>query len=169
MSADRIFIGWLITCIFTVLTGCAAPGLQNTPSAKTGEFWRGRLAVRVTANTVSTPSQSFSAGFELSGTPQAGDLAFFTPIGTTAAQVHWTPSEARLQTPSETRSFVNLNTLLLALLGTDVPVTALFAWLNGRSVATDGWTADLTERNLGKISAHKLLAPQAELLILLEP
>lgn len=118
---------------------------------------------------MSTPIQALSAGFELSGAPDKGEMSFFTPIGTTAAQVHWNPDKARLQTPTETRYFTDLNALLLVLLGTEVPVTALFAWLNGQSAQADGWTADLKEKNKGRISAHKLTAPRAELLILLEP
>ncbi len=52
-----------------------------------------RLALRVD----STPPQAFSAGFDLRGGPQAGELHLNSPLGNTVASVHWSPQGAELR------------------------------------------------------------------------
>ena len=56
--------------------------------------------------------QSFSAAFELSGNAQAGALTLFTPLGTTAAALSWTPQASTLRSNTETRQFDSLGALM---------------------------------------------------------
>lgn len=163
-------IGQLIA-IF-LIAGCAfnqrATGLNNvnTPS------WHGRLATQVEANPGDPLSnrQSFSAAFELTGSPDAGELTFFTPMGSTAAAIRWTPHFATLEAPGDTRTYAGLGPLIQTLLGTDVPVIALFAWLDGHGMQADGWEVDLAQFAQGKIIAQRRTPlPQAQLRLILEP
>jgi outer membrane lipoprotein LolB len=113
--------------------------------------------------------QSFSAAFELLGDPDHGELQFFTPLGSTVADIHWAPGSALLQARGETRKFGDLAQLIGVVLGTDIPVTALFAWLAGQTQEADGWQVDLSQRTQGKILARRLSpGPQAELRVILE-
>lgn len=74
-----------------------------------------------------------------------------------------------LQARGESRKFSDLAQLIEEVLGTDVPVTALFAWLAGHRQEAHGWQVDLSQRTQGKILAHRLSpAPQAELRVILE-
>ncbi len=114
-------------------------------------------------------AKSFSAAFELQGNAEQGELIFFTPLGSTAAAIHWTPKKARLQANGETRDFDNLSQLIALVMGTDVPVTALFAWLDGQAHAAQDWQVDLSEKAQGKIVARRSSAPAADLRVLLEP
>ena len=127
------------------------------------------LRVEADASQVNAPSQSFNAAFELQGNAQHGSLLLLTPLGTTAASVRWTTAAATLQASGETREFTDLQTLIIHLLGTDVPVSALFGWLDGQQVGMDGWEVDLTRRTEGKITARRLTpAPTAEFRLVLE-
>lgn len=114
--------------------------------------------------------QSFSAAFELTGNPQAGELTLFTPLGSTAAAIRWTPDVATLESQGQTRIFAGLSPLIQNLLGADVPVTALFGWLAGRDLSAAGWQASLAQFGQGKIFAQRLSPlPQAQLRLILEP
>jgi outer membrane lipoprotein LolB len=133
--------------------------------------WHGRLTTQVQANPDDPLSQrqSFSAAFELTGSPDAGELTFFTPLGSTAAAIRWSAHSATLQAPGDTRSFAGLGPLIQTLLGTDVPVLALFAWLDGRAMQADGWDVDLAQYAQGKIIAQRRTPqPEAQLRLILE-
>lgn len=153
------------------IAGCAskqrAIGINDLES----RVWRGRLSLRVQAdaNTEQKQDQSFSAAFELQGSPSQGELQFFTPLGSTAAALHWSSTGAVLQARGETREFSDLAQLITSLMGTDVPVAALFAWLDGQAQVADGWQVDLSQRAQGKIQARRTSpAPVAELRVLLD-
>ncbi|OLP08454.1 putative outer membrane lipoprotein [Rhodoferax antarcticus ANT.BR] len=154
-----------------LIAGCAsterARGLKGTETS----FWAGRLSVRVQAdpNQPQAQDQSFSAAFELQGNPDQGELRLYTPLGSTAAGIQWTPINAVLQAHGETRQFRDLAQLITLVLGTDVPVTALFAWLAGQNQEVDGWQVDLSARNQGKIAARRTApALPAELQVVLD-
>jgi len=92
-----------------------------------------------------------------------------TPLGSTAASVRWTALAATLRAQGGVQEFKDLNALITHLLGTPVPVNALFSWLDGQPVNADGWQVDLTNRQQGKISALRLSPlPVAELRLILE-
>lgn len=161
----------LLIAIFFI-TGCATNTRATSQNDKITNNWHGRLAIHVEAPPDDVPAprpQSFSASFELSGTPDAGELIFFTPLGSTAAAIHWSPAQATLATQSQIQTFSGLSPLIQDLLGTDVPVQALFAWLNGHALAADGWQVDLANFDRGKITAQRFTAPAAQLRLILEP
>ncbi len=161
--------GSLIASI--LIAGCAIPIRARGQKDSEIRSWHGRLSVRVAAapELGQDQGQSFSAAFELLGNPAQGDLTFFSPLGSTVAAIHWTVDKASLQANGETREFDNLRQLIQVVLGTDVPVAALFAWLEGQAEASEGWQVDLSEKEQGKITARRATPPAAELRVLLEP
>ena len=114
-------------------------------------------------------SQSFSAGFELQGSAESGELRLFTPLGSVLAQVDWAPGRARLQSSGEVRESDSLDALLAQTLGTPIPVKALFAWLQGTQTTASGWQADLSALENGRLVATRYQpAPRAVLRIAFE-
>lgn len=162
MQRRRCLAALCATALATLLSlsGCA-----STPTA--GErTWSGRLAVTVH----DTPPQNFSASFELQGTPEAGRLNLLSPLGTTLAHVQWSPQGAQWQRGSEWESRSNLGDLMRELLGTDLPVSHLFAWLNGEITHTEGWVVDLSRHADGRIQAQRETPlPRADLRLVFEP
>lgn len=127
--------------------------------------WQGRLSLKV----LSTPVQAFSADFDLQGTPQAGELTFTSPLGSTLARLQWDKSGAVLQTTGAPERFESLAALTRQATGTELPIASLFSWLQGKHLATPGWEADLQALPMGRLSA-KRLGPEApaELKIVLD-
>lgn len=147
------------------LVGCAQPVLR-APDPSRG-YWRGRLALRVENRSEPT---SFFANFELSGAADAGELLLSSPLGTTLAQLRWSPQSALLRNNGQTRAFDSLDALAVEATGTDIPIAALFEWLQGRAAPADGWQADLTQLEAGRLLARREQpAPAAELRLILEP
>ena len=152
----------LLVCCAGLLTACATPRAPAPGQA----HWSGRLAVQV----ASTPPQSFSAGFDLTGSPNAGELALATPLGNTVATVVWSPGSAELRQGEQTTRRAGLDELTTELGGTALPVAALFAWLSGQPQSANGWTADLSRHPEGRITARRTdPAPSAELRIVFQP
>ena len=156
-------------CLLFVATffiaGCAIPA----PAA--GQFdseagpWSGRLGLTVAAE----PPQQFSAGFSLSGGPQAGELSLTSPLGSTLAVMQWQPGQAVLRQGEQTRHYVSLDALAAEVTGTALPVRALFAWLRGLPQAVEGWEADLSRLPDGRLLARRLAPPPAaELRVVLD-
>lgn len=148
-----------------ILAGCALP----PPQAQRGEgefsLWRGRLALRID----SEPAQSFAAGFELSGRPDQGELLLFSPLGTTLGQLRWSPQAALWTHDGQTQAFDSVEALTLQATGAALPMAALFHWLDGQSVAVTGWTADLSQRENGRLVARRSMPlPAVELRLALE-
>jgi outer membrane lipoprotein LolB len=143
-----------------VLSACA-----SAPS-KGARIWSGRLAVAVQ----DTPAQNFSASFELQGNPEAGRLTLLSALGTTLANVQWSAQGAQWQRSSEWESRPNLGELTRELLGTELPVTHLFAWLRGEFTRTEGWVVDLSRHAVGRIQAQRENPlPRVELRVVFEP
>ena len=147
-----------------LLAGCAQPSLR--PAGPGTGYWQGRLALRVAALPEPT---SFFANFELQGTAEAGELRLSSPIGTTLAQLRWSPQTALLRSNGQTRVFDSLDALAQEATGTAIPIAALFEWLQGRPVSAAGWQADLTQLDAGRLLAQRLQpAPPADLRLILE-
>ena len=150
-----------------LLTACAVP-----PTASEGasaSYWRGRLAITIPSSLEQTPAQSLSAGFELSGDPQAGALTLYTPLGGTAAVLSWSARSATLRSNGETRDFGSLEALMRHTLGTELPLAALFAWLAGDDKEVAGWQADLSQYAAGRILARRTEAgSEAQIRLILE-
>ena len=150
----------LLVYVALTLLGCATPAPVDT----TSQHWSGRLAVRIQG----PAPQAFSAGFELSGTHVAGELLLISPIGTTVAVVSWQPGKATMQRGSDWSEATSLDELVVQLLGTSLPVPALFDWLNGRTTQAQGWTADTSDLSNGRLQAQRHSpAPAAEMRLIL--
>ncbi|SFQ01363.1 outer membrane lipoprotein LolB [Variovorax sp. 770b2] len=147
-----------------LIAGCAQlTGGSSTPRGS--DSWSGRMSLRID----SEPVQTFAALFELRGSPDAGDLTLTTPIGSTLAQLHWSPGEALLKNGSDTRHFDSLDALIEAATGAAIPVGALFGWLAGRNESVPGWRPDLGQLANGRLQAtRESPSPRADLRIVFE-
>ncbi len=146
------------------LVGCATPHRSPAFASSSPASWHGRLAL----HTLAAQPQSFSAAFELQGQAQAGELRFFTPLGSTYAILRWTAQSAHIERSGQVQNFDNLDDLVNYTLGTPLPVGALFAWLAGQDQAVNGWQVDLSQQ--GRVQAQRFFPqPQARLKIVLEP
>lgn len=146
------------------LAGCAAP-LAASGDATRAQSWSGRLSLRVD----SEPVQTFAALFDLRGTPERGTLTLTTPIGSTLAELQWSPNEALLKNGSETRRYGSVEALIQAATGAAIPVDALFGWLDGRNETVTGWRPDLSQWSAGKLQAvRESPLPRSDLRIVFE-
>ena len=128
------------------------------------------MQVDATSGPTALPAQSLSASFELTGEPQAGELRLFTPLGSTAALLRWTPQDATLEAGGRTQVFTGLDALTQQVLGASVPAPELFAWLHGKNLSAPGWQVDLSQFDQGRISAQRVdPLPAARLRLVLEP
>lgn len=134
-----------------VLSGCA----QVPRAAVAPDLWTGRLALRVE----SQQAQSFSAGFELKGNAQTGQLSLYSPLGGTIAQLAWAPGDARLRLDGRERQFDSLDALTKEATGTALPVASIFQWLAGANASTAGWQAELGELHNGRLLARRTAPP----------
>ena len=128
--------------------------------------YSGRLALHIEQQ----PPQSFSSNFQISGNTSNGSLQILSPFGSTLAMARWSSKSATLQHGSNIQQFASLDDLLTELAGAQLPVAALFDWLQGQNTAAEGWQTDLSQYSTqGKISAwrtHPL--PAAKLQIILQ-
>jgi outer membrane lipoprotein LolB len=139
----------VLAMTFTLLAaGCAAPRMIPLD---TNAYWSGRMAIQVLKN----PPESLSAGFELQGSVQAGEMVLLSPIGTTLARLEWTPQGARLAQGQQQVESTSLQRLGARLTGTELPIAALFEWLAGRPAEAPGWQVDLSAHAQGRISAER--------------
>ena len=120
----------------------------------------------------SEPEQFFSAGFELRGKPERGELTLISPLGNILGVLRWSPAGAVLDSGNEQlQRFDSVDALMLQATGAAVPLDALFAWLQGdsASASVSGWSADLTRRSEGRIAAKRVQpAPQVDLRVVLD-
>ena len=121
----------------------------------TARVWSGRLALQVEDNA----SQSFAAGFELRGRPDAGELKLYNPLGGTLAALAWAPGSATLRSGNQVRQFDSIDALVAAATGTVIPVASLFDWLSGNDTAVPGWEADLSQLAEGRLRARRVVPP----------
>lgn len=145
-----------------LLTGCATP---PRPAQTAGPVWSGRIGVQIQ----SQPPQSMGAAFELQGSAERGELLLLSPIGSTVAQLVWTPQTADLRQGERQWSSANLDDLTTQLTGTALPIAALFDWLSGQATSPAGWQVDLSQWPQGRIQAERQSpAPAVQLKVLLE-
>jgi len=79
-----------------------------------------------------TPVQHVAAAFELEGNAIQGELTLFSPLGHPSLVLRWSPEQAQWLQNGKTRNCANLSEMTLAATGTDLPLDALFDWLDGR-------------------------------------
>lgn len=150
----RAALGLLAGAIVFV-AGCAQPPRAPMPDPISAGVWSGRLALQVEDN----PSQSFAAGFELRGRPDAGELTLYNPFGGTFAALAWGPGSATLRSGTEVRQFDSIDALVAGATGTAIPVRSLFGWLSGNNTRVPGWEADLSQLAEGRIRARRVAPP----------
>lgn len=162
----------LLVAMF-LIAGCAlkpkATGTndaQNEPQTTISEAnWSGRISVQIQSD----PPQAFFAGFELKGRAEQGELALFSPLGSTLAVMRWSPFEATLLEGSNAKNFASTDELLAQTTGAAVPLAALFDWLAGKNTSAPGWLPDLSQLASGRITATRTTpAPKADLRIVLD-
>jgi outer membrane lipoprotein LolB len=165
--SNILVFGWklVLSVAIFLIAGCAINTGGSTPFHSQESHWQGRLTLRVQ----SEPAQAFSADFDLQGDAQVGSLTFFTPLGTTAAQLDWNAHGARLQTSGEPQQFESIDALTRHTTGTVLPIESLFDWLKGLNATAPGWQVDLRDLANGRLRARRL-APEipAELKVVLD-
>jgi outer membrane lipoprotein LolB len=150
----RPLSAWLLaTLCALLLAACATPPRSVVPPGT--QVWTGRLALTVEGQA----NQSFSAGFELKGAPEAGELALFNPLGGTVAVLAWAPGSATLRSSGSTRQFDSLEALAQEATGAPIPIAALFDWLAGRATPVSGWQADVSQVAEGRLRARRVDPP----------
>jgi outer membrane lipoprotein LolB len=164
----------LLALAAAVLAGCT-----TAPKEVSDVALSGRLVVQV-AEVAGEPAQQFSAGFELRGHAQSGELDLLSPLGTVVARARWHAGGVQLATPSETYRFRSPADLSRRLLGEPLPLEALFDWLRGRAWAGAphvpapkgfeqvGWQVDVSELTEGLLVVHREGARPVRLRVRLE-
>lgn len=134
---------------------------------------------------------SFSAAFELRGTPTEGQLQLRSPLGTTLAHLQWQPGLAVLRTEGaegREQRHASLDALAQALSGLlmgpadagmagspapadALPLASLFDWLGERRTAARAqdaaWELDDSRRAEGRLVARRR-QPDIELRLILD-
>jgi outer membrane lipoprotein LolB len=127
--------------------------------------WQGRLSVKIDSH----PVQAWSAGFYLQGTPQQGSLRLTSPLGSVVAQLAWSHGRATLQNAEGVEQFDSLDAMVWRATGMQLPLDALFAWLQGEPVAVPGWEVELPHAQRRRLVARQTgQAPEAELRMVFE-
>ena len=139
------------------MAGCAQPVRVAQKDEITAAVWHGRLALQVQDQ----PSQSFSAGFELRGRAEAGELTLYNPLGGTLAALQWASGSAILRSGDQVRRFDSIDALVAGATGTAIPVANLFDWLAGSNTPVAGWEADLSQLAQGRLRARRFAPPPA--------
>ena len=143
--------------------GACAQALK--PTAASPLLRSGRMAINERVDN----GRRFSAAFELQGTATQGELSIFTPLGSVLRKLVWDAESARLLDGSSEQRFANLAELSRAALGTELPIAALFDWLEGRATEVAGWQIDLSRHAQGRIMAtREAPAPAVELRVVLD-
>lgn len=160
MISRRGSLLWLAcaTAASALLAGCATPRAM-VPVARES-YYTGRMAIfrEPQAGDENHAGESWSAGFELKGSPDHGELMLYTPLGTTVARVRWSPDMASLtDSGGREHHYPTLDALTLAYFHATIPVAALFDWLAGHATryADLGWHADLSRSTEGIVSAER--------------
>jgi outer membrane lipoprotein LolB len=156
---------WLSLCMaLWLLAGCATRPPTPLPTEEVMR-WQGRLSIKL----FTSPVQAWSAGFVLTGDPQQGSLLLSSPLGSVVAHLQWSGNSASLKTADGNQQFDSLQALVVRASGTDLPVAALFAWLQGQAMAVPGWEVELPSAEKKRLFAwQRLHSPHAELKMVLE-
>ena len=148
----------------SLLAACASPP-PRAPLADGTASWSGRLGLQVE----SEPPQNYQAAFELQGSPAAGELTLFTPLGGVLAQLQWNALQATLVRGEQRWQHRSVDLLMQQLVPDAVPLASLFDWLQGRQSTDPSWQVDLSALPQGRVFAQRLQPlPRAQLRVVLE-
>ena len=148
-----------------LIAGCARKIYRNDLNDTEKRLWTGRISLQIQSD----PPQAFFAGFELKGRSERGELLLTSPIGNVLGVMRWSPDEAVLESGNETKRFTSVDALLEQTTGAAIPIAALFDWLRGENTRLNGWSADLSGLDTGRIVATRVEpAPQTRLRIVLD-
>lgn len=159
---------WLLLVQLAIffIAGCAGNQRATGQYDHQREEWAGRISLQV----ASEPAQSFSASFELKGRAENGELRLISPLGNVLGVLRWSPGQALLDRGNQDiQRFASIDELMERATGAAIPLSALFAWLQGNNATASGWMADLTRHGEGRFSARRTLpAPEANLRVVLD-
>ena len=156
---SRLWRYSVITITLAIVTACTTPNqLKNIEETM---YFAGRLSLTEVSdshNPAQQNTQSWTAHFELAGTPEHGKLMLYTPVGTTVAKVVWQNKQAFVEPSNGIEYFSGLDEISSTYFHQDIPITALFDWLQGKPTQQDikGWEVDLTRADRGIIKAERL-------------
>ncbi len=158
---------WGVCLSLLLITGCSTPPSAPTAALPTQIPVReGRLFLRVDNN----PPTITQADISLQGTAEAGQLTLYGPLGITHGLLRWSPGEAVWSRGQEQVRFSSLDALLASTLGTALPVPTVFAWLEGRAIALEGWDlVSLPASDQPLVARRRHPAPTLELRLRLAP
>ena len=158
-----------------MLGGCA-----TRPPADAAMPWTsGKMSVRVEASADRTASQ-VSAGFDLRGDGQRGELRLSSPLGAVLASARWSATEVVLDTGQGETRYPDLDTLSQQALGEVLPLRAFPDWLAGRpwagAQATPvaggfeqlGWAVSVAGLADGRVEAVRAAPPKVTVRVRLE-
>ena len=159
-----LLLGLSSVAIF-LIAGCARKIYRDDPDDLEKKFWTGRISLQIQSD----PVQAFFAGFELKGRAERGELSLTSPLGNVLGIMRWSPDEAALESGNGIKRFPSVDALLEQTTGAAIPIAALFDWLKGTNTQLDGWSADLSGLDTGRIVATRTEpAPQTRLRIVLD-
>ena len=169
VSPHKYFRALLLACTLTtifLIAGCARDVTAKPSNDSKVGFWSGRISLQIQ----SEPAQSFHAGFELRGEAERGELTLISPLGNILGVLRWSPVEAVLDSGGQKmQRFDSVDALMAQATGAAVPMSALFAWLDGTNANVSGWSADLSRRAEGRITAKRSQpSPAADLRVVLD-
>ena len=157
---------YLVQIAIFLIAGCSGNKRAFGLYDQQREEWAGRISLQV----ASEPVQSFSASFELKGRAESGELRLISPLGNVLGVLSWSPWQALLDRGNQDiQRFASIDELMERATGAAIPLSALFAWLQGNNATASGWMADLTRHGEGRFSARRTLpTPEANLRVVLD-
>jgi outer membrane lipoprotein LolB len=132
------------------------------------------------AATASQPERSLSAGFELQGSGEQGELRLSSPLGSLMAVARWSADAAVLSTGEGQTRYPGLDELSRRALGEVMPLAALPDWLSGRpwsgaphQVAEGGfqqlgWDVVTARFAEGRVDARRAAEPEVRVRVRLD-
>lgn len=159
IHAWQRFTAWITLCMVLLAT-CMGASCTFDRLKGAQQRFVGRIALSQEAdpNNPDSKADSWSAHFELAGTPEQGTLLLYTPVGTVVAEIEWQPHFASVKTSDTYQVYRDLDDLTYTYFEQSIPVAALFDWLRGQPTQQqiEGWEVDLTYAGRGTIKAQRL-------------
>jgi outer membrane lipoprotein LolB len=130
------------------LASCAVDrSTRQTKVIDGQQSWSGKI--NITLET--TPTQSFTADFDLFGNAQSGEIQLYSSMGTTLALAKWDENGGELTLNNKTsQHFDSLQEMTTKLTGVGFPLQSVFSWLKGNELTPPlGWELIVDSKHLG--------------------